>query len=108
MAITSTDADTQTATGSEDTLTTQTGPGVYCLVVDTTNMASGDAITIRIKTKNQTGASSVLAYKSDFSDAQIEKQKYSQAVPIDTEIVCTIEQTAGTNRDYDWNLLKVG
>jgi hypothetical protein len=108
MAVTSVDSDTQTATGSEDTLSTQTTAGVYVLVVDMDNLADGDTVVLRIKTKNQTGSSSVLAYEAVFSNAQTEINKYSPAIPISTEIVCTLEQTGGTNRDYDWNLLLVG
>lgn len=107
MGVTSVGSDTQTATGSEDTLDTETGAGVYILVVDTSNMALGDSIVIRIKTKNQSGSSSVLAYENYFNNVQSEINKYSPAIPIDTELVCTLEQTGGTNRDYDWNLLKI-
>ena len=108
MALTSKASGDKTATGSEDTLTTQTSAGVYILVVDTTNLASGDSVTLKLYTKNQSGDSSVLAYSSVFTGAQDEPQKVSPGLPIDTEIVCTLEQTAGTNRVFPWNLLFIG
>ena len=108
MTVASVGADTQTAVvDTEHTLDTETTVGVYVLVVDMSNLADGDVVILRIKTKNQTGSSSVLAYESVFSNAQSEINKYSPAIPVDTEIICTLEQTDGTGRDFDWNLLKM-
>jgi len=108
MTVASVGADTQTAVvDTEHTLDTETAAGVYVLVVDMSNLADGDVVILRIKTKNQTGSSSVLAYESAFSNAQDEINKYSPAIPVDTEIICTLEQTGGTGRDFDWNLLKM-
>ena len=109
MAVTSVGSGSQTCTlDTEHTLDTETTAGVYVLVVDTTNMAMGDIVIFRIKTKNKSGSSSVLAYLQTFSHTQVEINKYSPAIPVDTEIVCTIEQTDGTGRSFDWNLLLVG
>lgn len=108
MAVTSVGADTQTAViSTEHTLDTETTAGVYVLVVDTSNLANGDVVVLRMKTKNQSGSSSVLAYEATFANAQAEVNKYSPAIPIDTELVCTLEQISGTGRDFDWNLLKL-
>ena len=38
---------------------------------------------------------------------QNEENKYSPAISIDTELICTIEQTDGSTRTFDWNLLKM-
>lgn len=108
MAVSSVDNDTQTCTlDVEHTLATETDAGVYVLVVDTNNMALGDIVIMRVKTKNQTGSTSRLAYQQVFSHVQLEINKYSPAIPVDTEIICTLEQTDGTGRDFDWNLLKM-
>lgn len=108
MAVTSVTSGTQTAVVStEHTLTTQTSTGVYTLVVDTSNMVLGDSVTLRIKTKYATGGTSRLAYSQVYSHIQAEPNKYSLPVPIDTELICTLEQTAGTARDFYWNLLRV-
>lgn len=107
MSVSSKSSGSQAATGSEDTLTTQTDAGVYVLCVDLNAMASGDALTVRIKTKDKSAGTSRLAYIAHYFHAQTLLHVYSVPVPIDTEIVCTIEQTDGTNRTYDWNLLIV-
>jgi len=100
------DGNQSAAIGTEHDLTTQTGVGVYVLVVDTTNMASGDTVEIRIKTKAVEGEAAVQAYLDTYSDAQESPQKYSVPVPVDTEITATLKQTAGTSRDFVWNLLR--
>ena len=46
-----------------------------------------------------------MAYKQTYSDPQADPIKYSPPVPVDTEIVCILEQTDGTGRDFLWNLL---
>jgi hypothetical protein len=108
MAVTSVGSGVQTATiDTEHTLDTETAAGVYVLVVDTSNLANGDVVIFRIKTKCRTGASSVLAFSATYAHAQVEPNKYSIPVPVDTEITCTLEQTEGTGRDFPWNLLKL-
>ena len=108
MTVASVGADTQTAiVDTEHTLDTETIAGVYVLIVDMNNLADGDVVILRIKTKNQTGSTSRLAYEATFSNAQAEINKYSPAIPVDIEIICTLEQTDGTARDFDWNLLKM-
>jgi hypothetical protein len=108
MAVTSVGSGSQSATlDTEHTLDTETTAGVYVLVVDMNNLADGDVVILRIKTKAKTGSTSRLAYQSTFSNAQTEVNKYSPAIPVDTEIICTLEQTDGTGRSFDWNLLKM-
>jgi len=98
---------TQTAEiGTEHQLTSQTGVGVYVLVIDTNNMASGDALTLKIKTRANSGGELRLAYTLSYSDVQDEPNKYSVPVPINSEIVATLTQTAGTSRDFPWSLLR--
>jgi hypothetical protein len=108
MAVTSKASGSQTATiSTEHTLTTQTDAGVYVLVVDCNAMANGDELELRIKTKDKAGGASRLAYIATYAHVQAEPHKYSVPVPIDTEIVCTLKQIAGTGRTFDWNLLSL-
>jgi hypothetical protein len=108
MSLTSAANGTQTASlDTEHTLSTQTGAGVYVLVVDTANMALGDIVVFRLKTKCKTGGTSRIAYMMSYAHVQGDPNKYSIPVPVDTEIVATLEQTDGTGRDYPWNLLKM-
>ena len=108
MAVTSVGSGTQTATiDTEHTLDTETTAGVYVLVVDVSNMANGDVVTLRLKTKYATGGTSRLAFEATYAHAQAMPNIYSPPVPVDTEIVATLEQTDGTGRDFYWNLLKL-
>jgi len=107
MGVQSVASGEQTAAiGTEHDLTTQTGVGVYVLAVDTTNMASGDTVEIRIKTKVKAGEAAVEGYCDTYTDAQTSPQKYTVPVPVDTEITVTLKQTAGAARDFPWNLLR--
>ena len=106
MALASVGSDTQTATiDTEHTLDTETTAGIYILVVDTSNMVDGDTVVLRIKTKYASGGTSRLAFTATYVNAQTELNKYSPPIPVDAEIICTLEQTDGTGRDFYWNLL---
>lgn len=109
MGVQSAANGSQSATlDTEHTLSTQTTAGVYVLAVDLNNLAGGDIVVLRLKTKCKTGSTSRLAFQNIYANIQTEKVVYSPAVPIDTEIVATLEQTDGTGRSFDWNLLKIG
>jgi hypothetical protein len=108
MAVTSVGSGSQACTlDTEHTLDTETTAGVYVLVVDLNPLVDGDTVILRLKTKAKSGSTSRLAYQTIYSNSQLEKNKYSPAIPIDTELICTIEQTDGTGRTFDWNLLKM-
>jgi hypothetical protein len=108
MAVISKASGTQTATiSTEHTLTTQTDAGSYVLVVDTANMALGDILELRIKTKVLSAGTTRLAYMVPYLHIQGEPNKYSVPVPIPAsrEIICTLKQTAGTGRAFPWEVL---
>lgn len=109
MAITSAGSGHQEATlDTEHTLDTETTAGVYVLVVDLNEMVAGDITILRIKTKDKSGGDSRLAFMATYAHIQSTPHVYSPPIPIDTEIIVTLEQTDGTARHYDWNLLKIG
>lgn len=109
MAVTSVGSGHQESVlDTEHTLDTETTGGVYVLVLDTNEMVNGDITVLRIKTKDKSGGDSRLAFLATYAHAQSEPHKYSPPIPVDTEIICTLEQTDGTARHYDWNLLKIG
>lgn len=96
MALTSVGSGTQTAViDTEHTLDTETDAGVYVLVIDTANLADGDVVMFKIKTKYASGGTSRLAFSVRYANSQPEPIKYSPPVPVDTEIICTLEQTDG-------------
>lgn len=107
MGLVAAASGTQTAQiGTEHQLSLQTGVGIYVLVVDTNNMAAGDSLTLKIKTKAIGGGNSRLAYAMTYADLQAEPNKYSVPVPINNEVVVTLTQTAGTARTFPWSLLR--
>lgn len=100
--------DTQAGTvGTEQALGTAGSAGVYVFALDTHNLVDTDAVTVRIKTKAIHDGTSRVAYVAEYSHVQAEPNKHSAPIKSDTELIITLEQTAGTNRDFDWNLLKV-
>lgn len=108
MAVVSMASASQTATlDTEHTLTTQTLSGVYVLVTDLANLAAGDIVILKIKTKCRSTDTSRLAFYTTYAHGQSEPNKYSPPVPVDAEIVCTLEQTDGTGRAFPWNLLRI-
>jgi hypothetical protein len=108
MAVASVGSGTQTAVvTTEHTLITVSGAGVYVLVVDTNAMVAGDILLLNLKTKDKPGGTSRLAYSATYAYIQTEPHKYSIPIPVDTELIATLTQSAGTSRDFDWNLLKL-
>ena len=104
---TSNQSGSQTATiSTEHNLGTEiTAAGTYVLVVDTGNMAAGDVLELRIKTKAKSGGTQRQAYAVSYANAQASPNKYSVPVPVDTSFQATLKQTAGTGRAFDWNIL---
>ena|SRR5437868_4107605 len=82
-----------------------TAAGVYALVVDTANMANGDVLELRAKTKCKAGSASRQAFFVTYAHAQADANKYSIPIPADVEVLFTLKQTAGTGRSFDWNIL---
>lgn len=108
MALISAANGDQTAVlDTEHTLATISSAGIFALVVDMSNMVNGDRTVLRMKTKCRAGATSRLAYEAIFAHVQGDPNKYSIPVPSDTEVICTLEQTDGTGRSYEWNLLSL-
>jgi phosphoribosylformylglycinamidine (FGAM) synthase-like enzyme len=108
MALTIYDEDVQTATvTTEHDLFTVTDAGIYVLAVDLAELINGDAVTLRVKTKLTTGDTLQLAYDGHYTHAQARLNVFSPPVPSPIEIVGTLEQTAGTSRDFIWALYKL-
>lgn len=108
MAVTSADTGTQAATiSTEHTLSTQTTAGVYVLVVDCNAMVAGDVVEFRFKTKYASGGTSRQARIWTLANVQEDANFYSDPIAIDTEVIATLKQTAGTGRSFPWNLLRI-
>ncbi len=101
---------TQTASiNTEHTLRTSTANGTFCFIVDLVNMASGDILELRIKTKVLSGSTQHGAYIWTYKDAQNSDNNVAVSVPIPSDIQAafTLKQTAGTGRSFDWKVLLI-
>ncbi len=78
----------------------------YIFVVDTSNMANGDQLELRIYSKCRASSSEQLAYLVTYANAQATNVKYSPPLPGNNDFKATLKQTAGTGRSYDWAVLQ--
>jgi hypothetical protein len=113
MAVTADASGTQTATiGTEHTLDDVALAGTYTFHVDTTIMAAGDVLELRIYQIILTGGTRHVAYMSRFVGVQPVDDAIKLSVPISNELTdagslrFTLKQTLGTGRAYPWKVLK--
>ncbi len=99
-----------TADGTEQVLAAITDSGVYVLIVHMENMLASDQTILRVKQKVLSGGALQTNLAVTFDDAQVDPDKlqatYGFVCP--QGMTFTLEQTAGTNRDYDWSITKIG
>lgn len=77
---------------------------VYVLQVDTSNMALGDVLELRVKGKTLSGGDKEVYDKAVFSNVQAKPLKQSIPFATDVEVEVTLKQTVGTGRDFPWKL----
>ncbi len=94
---------TLSATGAEDTIKeiTATVNKLHCFV-DLTAMQAGDTIVVRQYMKIKAAGTFIKYADETYSDVQALPMLYVVTKPAKDGIRITLEQTAGTNRDYDW------
>ena len=93
--------------GTETALVTDTTNATYVLEVDTSAMALGDLLEIRLYTVTVAGGALVQAWKGSYQHAQVNNHKISLPVASDQSIRCTLKQAAGTGRAFPWKLLRI-
>lgn len=99
---------TQTATiGTEHTLQTITAVGTFLLNVDTSNMVNGDILELRAKKKVLTGGTAAVVLLGAFCNVQAHPAKVSIPVVSLYSLAFTLKQTAGTGRNFDWNIEQI-
>ena len=112
LALSSTGG-TATATGQEQTLFIDDEPlGCWrplTLLVDLDNMAGGDTTVIRVYYRLNDGGTLKLQSYNSYTGADGGLANGLKIVAIDLHpnrhgFQVTLDQTAGTNRDYDWEL----
>ena len=87
---------------TEYTVHSTTTAGVYSFVLDTTAMANGDTLEVKVKIKVESGGADVIAYQTIFSYLQSDPAKISVPVIAPYGFSCSIKQTAGTVRTFPW------
>lgn len=92
---------------TEHTLSTVTDAGSYVLGVDLSNMADGDELTLRIKTKIRSVGTTRLTYEAYYINNQSIENTLSIPIASPHEFVATLEQTAGTGRVYNWEVTEL-
>lgn len=106
------DENTLTANGTEQSVYTAATNRVTQLFVNVDNMVAGDTIIIREKIKVLTGDSVALVRATTLTG--VNGTLPESAVIFTTDplsgpygVTYTLEQTAGTNRDYKWRVDEV-
>jgi len=93
------------ADGTEQTVYANTADyAVFQVTISLTNMAAGDVTTVRVYTKVKTTGS----YEEIFSGTYANAQGAAAVIrtPADeaqNDWKVTLQQSAGTNRNYDWH-----
>lgn len=95
----------QTATvGVEHTLHTEVDSRNLSLIVDLDNLASGDTVELRCKTRVLSGGATREIILGTYSGDQ--EDEIIQSIPIVSPYECifTLKQTAGVSRVFDWRV----
>ncbi len=100
---------TLTADGSEQDLGTVSVNGYYNFSVNLSNMAAADVVKIRFYKKVKTTGTLARFHVETYNDAQTTEPESpvvdSGPFWIANEFKVTLQQTAGTNRNFDWEIL---
>ena len=97
---------TLTATGGEDDVVELIELATLEGYIDLSNMQAGDGVTISEYVKLKTGGSYVLYDSASYSGVQAKPGLHVVKLPGKYGLNVTLEQTAGVNRDYDYNFFK--
>jgi len=97
---------TLTADGTEQTVVEVTTLGTLEGYIDLANMQAGDSVTIRLYVKLKSGGTYRLYDSATYTDAQSKPALHVVKLPTRYGIRVTLEQTAGVNRDYDYNFFR--
>jgi len=95
-----------TANGTEQTVYSTTSAGIYGGIIDTSNMASGDKVTLRLYVAINSTPTYVKVDTLDLEDAQTNPGVLIARTPAPYGFKVTLEQTAGTNRSYSYLIWK--
>ncbi len=107
MSATKTDGSQTAVIDTEHTLATVTDAGNYVSKVDTVNMVLGDRLTLRVKEKIRSSGTTRLLYVVNYAHVQGTPPKESIPASSPHELVFTLEQTSGTGRVFEWEIVEI-
>lgn len=113
MAVSAAGSGTQSSTvTTEHTLLDVSAAGVYTMHVDTSNMAAGDILELRVYQIALTSGTRRVAFLGCFYGAQPTDDVMKISLPIGNELTdsgslrFTLKQTFGSTRNYAWKVLQ--
>lgn len=107
MAVSENTSGSQTATlTTEHSLATITTAGVYQLRVDLANLADGETLRLRAKTKVRSSSSGKLEWEAYFAHTQNEANAVSPPIVSVHSVEFTLTQTGGTGRAFEWSVVQ--
>jgi hypothetical protein len=98
-----------TTDGTEQTIVSSTTTnGTYLFDINCENMALGDAIEIRIKTKIDSSDTSDAVQYATYANVQYPEKKVSDPIAVGNgEIIVTLKRVGGSDRSYRWTLKRI-
>jgi len=97
---------TQLASVGEDMIFIGTQQGDYVLWIDLNNLAAGDGFTLRWY-ETVLGAGYRLGGEASYIGANlVTRAAMSPEIPIGNGVKFTLQQTAGTKKNFPWQVLK--
>lgn len=78
----------------------------YVALVDTSNLANGDLLELRLYTKMFSGGQDLMVWKAAWQHAQTEVIKISPPIASDVTFKVGLIQTVGTGRVVPWKILR--
>lgn len=105
MALADVGNGTNVCDGTEQTVSTETAAKTYVLMADLNDIANGETLIIRIKSKVLTAGTTRQVYRADYANVQADKIVYSVPVPSLFEYIVTFE---GTNTlSIPWTIMTI-
>jgi hypothetical protein len=110
MSVSVAASGTQAATvGTEHTLSTLAGPGVYVFEVDTSFLAAQDVVELRIKGPTLGSGTAQVHFFVAYYGVQAADDVIKISVPFAVDSAagnhtCTLKQTKGTSRNFPWKI----
>ena len=98
--------ETLVADGTEQDVTELVGLSTFEGWIDLSNMQAGDAVVIKEYVKLKSNGTYRLYDSAEYSGVQAKPGLYVVKLPAKYGIKVTLEQTAGVNRDYDYNFFE--